>query len=131
MRHRKKHLKLGTSISHRKAILSNLATELIRYGTIQTTHAKAKALSSFTERLVTEAKKQTLAAYRNVISSLKDEDVANKFFTETVRKRFMEKNGGYTRILKLPPRHGDNSPMAIINLETEQTSSSHESRVSN
>lgn len=116
MRHRNKNLKLVGSISHRKALLSNLATELFRHRTIKTTCAKAKALKSFSERLITKAKKQTLAAYRDIISHLKDEDVAKKLFTEIV-KEFMEEKGGYTRILKLPPRHGDNSPMAIISLK--------------
>lgn len=122
MRHRNKHFKLTGSISHRKALLSNLATELFRHKTIKTTLSKAKALKSFSERLITKAKKQTLAAYRDIISHLKDENVAKTLFTERV-KEFMERKGGYTRIIKLPPRHGDNSPMAIISLKTKQTPS--------
>lgn len=115
MRHRKKYIKLGRSRSHRKSILSNLATELFRHQTIKTTYAKAKALVSFSERLITSAKKQTLSSYRNIISHLKDKDVARKLFTETV-KGFIGTNGGYTRVFKLPPRCGDNSPMAIVSL---------------
>lgn len=118
MRHRKKYLKLGRSISHRRAILSNLATELFRYGTIKTTYAKAKALASFSERLISCAKKQTLASYRDIISHL-NKDVAEKLFKEKV-KGFKEIKGGYTRIFKLPSRHGDNSPMAIITLKTKE-----------
>lgn len=129
MRHRKRYLKLGRSISHRKAILSNLATELFRHNTIKTTHRKAKALASFSERLITCAKKQTLASYRDIISHLKDEDVANKLFREIV-KGFIGVNGGYTRIFKLPPRHGDNSEMAIITLKTKHTSKQEAKEVS-
>ncbi|MEW6681286.1 MAG: 50S ribosomal protein L17, partial [bacterium] len=113
MRHRKKHLKLKGSISHRKALLSNLATELFRHKTIKTTYTKAKALSRLAERLLTEAKKQTLASQRNIISNLHNKEVAKKIFKEA---KELQQEGGYTKVFKLPCRHGDNSPMAIVTL---------------
>jgi len=119
MRHRKKHLKIGTSRSHRRAILSNLATELIRHRAIKTTEVKAKALAGYVERLITSAKKQTLAGYRHIVSSLKDKEMAKRLFEEA--SQGLTKNSGWTRILKLAPRHGDNSKMAIISLELEKS----------
>ncbi|MEW6103079.1 MAG: 50S ribosomal protein L17 [bacterium] len=119
MRHRKKYLKIKGSISHRKALLSNLATELFKHKTIKTTYVKAKALSKLAERLITEAKKQTLASHRNIISNLHNKEVAKNLFESA--KGFIQK-GGYTKVLKLPTRHGDNSQMAIISLcEPKQT----------
>ncbi|HAW50007.1 TPA: 50S ribosomal protein L17 [bacterium] len=116
MRHRKKHLKFGKGTSYRKALLSNLATELFRHRMIKTTYTKAKAVSSFAERLISFAKKQNLTSYRYVISHLKDKEVAKKLFVE-IAKDYQYVPSGYTSILKLAPRHGDASKMAVVFLK--------------
>ena len=114
--------RLGGSAAHEKHILANLATELFRHGRITTTQAKARALRPYAERLITKAKRGDLHARRLVLAKLKDRDVVAHLF-EDVAPRFKERDGGYTRILKLDPRKGDRARMAMIELvEADATS---------
>lgn len=107
--------RFGGSAAHQKHLFANLTRELIRHGRITTTEAKAKALRPYAEKLITKAKKGDLAARRQVLAKLKDRDLVAYLF-EDVAPRFAERNGGYTRILKLAPRKGDNASMALIEL---------------
>lgn len=107
--------RLGGGPAHQKLLLANLASELFRHGRIKTTLAKAKALRPYAERLITKAKQGDLHARRQVLAKLRDRDVVAYLFEE-VAPRFADRNGGYTRILKLGPRRGDNAPMALIEL---------------
>ena len=107
--------RLGGSAAHEKHILANLATELFRHGRITTTQAKARALRPYAERLITKAKRGDLHARRLVLAKLKDRDVVAHLF-EDVAPRFKEREGGYTRIMKLDPRKGDRARMAMIEL---------------
>ena len=107
--------RLGGSAAHEKHILANLATELYRHGRITTTQAKARALRPYAERLITKAKRGDLHARRLVLAKLRDRDVVAHLF-EDVAPRFKEREGGYTRILKLDPRKGDRASMAMIEL---------------
>jgi len=107
--------RLGGSAAHQKHILANLATELFRHGRITTTQAKARALRPYAERLITKAKRGDLHARRLVLAKLHDRDVVAHLFEE-VAPRFAARAGGYTRILKLDPRKGDNARMALIEL---------------
>lgn len=107
--------RLGGNASHQKHLLSNLARDLYRHGRITTTEAKAKALRPYAEKLITKAKKGDLAARRQLIAELHDRDVV-AYLVEDVAPRFATRDGGYTRILKLGPRKGDNAPMVLIEL---------------
>ncbi|MBW3562094.1 MAG: 50S ribosomal protein L17 [Actinobacteria bacterium] len=107
--------RLGAGPDHQKQILANQAAQLFVHGRIRTTHTKAKTLRPYAERLITKAKRGDLHARRQVLAKLRDRDVTAYLFEE-VAPRFAERNGGYTRILKLGPRKGDNAPMALIEL---------------
>jgi large subunit ribosomal protein L17 len=107
--------RLGGNAAHQKHILANLATELFRHGGITTTKAKARALRPYAERLITKAKQGDLHSRRLVLAKLHDRDVVARLFEE-VAPRFAEREGGYTRILKLDPRKGDRAEMARIEL---------------
>jgi large subunit ribosomal protein L17 len=107
--------RLGSGPAHQKQLLANLARDLFRHGRITTTEAKAKALRPYAEKLITKAKQDDLPARRQVLSVLHDRDVVAYLF-EDVAPRFSDRNGGYTRILKLDPRKGDNARMALIEL---------------
>jgi large subunit ribosomal protein L17 len=107
--------RLGGSPQHERHILANLATSLFEHGGITTTVAKAKRLRPVAERLVTFAKKGDLAARRRVLRTVRDKSVVHTLFTE-IGPRYDNRNGGYTRIVKLGPRKGDNAPMARIEL---------------
>jgi large subunit ribosomal protein L17 len=107
--------RFGGSGTHEKAILANLVASLFAAEGIVTTEAKAKALRPVAEKVITKAKKGGLHRQRQVVSFLGDKDMTHKLFTE-IAPRYTERNGGYTRILKLGPRHGDNAPMARIEL---------------
>jgi large subunit ribosomal protein L17 len=113
MRHAKSGRKLGRSMSHRKALMRNLATSLLTYGRIRTTFIKAKELQMVADRLVTLAKRGDLHARRQAISMVYDDQVVSRLFSD-IAPWYKERQGGYTRILKLEPRPGDNSPMAFI-----------------
>ncbi len=115
----KKGPRLGGSPAHQKLILSNLATSLFEHGAITTTEAKARVLRPFAERLITKAKRGDLHARRQVLATIRDKGVVHELFEE-IGPRFAERPGGYTRITKLGPRKGDNAPMAVIELLTEE-----------
>ena len=113
MRHRRKIKKLGRSTSHRKALVSMLVTALIKQGRIETTVVKAKVARSEGEKLLTLARKGTLASRRLVASRLRDEDAAKKLFEE-IAPKFIGRNGGYTRVVKTSYRKGDAAQQAIL-----------------
>ena len=115
MRHRKKTVKLQRRKDHREALLSNLCKSLIEHRRIKTTLAKAKALRPVAEKMITKAKKGGVHNQRQVVAFIGDKDMASKLFEE-IGPRYADRPGGYTRILKLGPRHGDNAPMARIEL---------------
>jgi len=115
MRHRAKARQLSRTASHRKALLANLATSLIKHGRIVTTEAKAKELRPFAERLITLARRGDLHARRLVERRIKDRAAAQKLFKE-LGPRFASRPGGYTRILKLGHRAGDGAEVARIEL---------------
>lgn len=100
---------------HRTALLRNLSTELFRHERIRTTLMKAKELRPFAEKLITLSKRETLHARRLVLRDIHDKDVVSKMF-DTISSRFAQRPGGYTRIIKLGPRRGDNAEMALIEL---------------
>jgi large subunit ribosomal protein L17 len=115
MRHRVAGRKLGRTTAHRQALLRNLSTALFDKESIRTTLAKAKELRPFAERLVTLSKRDSLHARRLILRHVKDRAVVAKLF-DTISTRFAQRPGGYTRIIKLGPRRGDNAEMAIIEL---------------
>ena len=111
----KKGPRFGGSPAHQKQLLAALANSLFEAGGITTTEAKAKALRPYAEKLITKAKKGGVHRQRNVVAIIHDKDIAHKLFAE-IGPRYEHRNGGYTRILKLGPRSGDNAPMARIEL---------------
>ena len=111
----KKGRRLGSDASHQKAMMGNLVASLIAAEAIVTTEAKAKHLRPIVEKCVTKAKKGGLHRHRQVVSFIGDKDMAHKLFTE-IGPRYEDRPGGYLRILKLGPRHGDNAPMARVEL---------------
>ena len=119
--------RLGGSPSHQKAILANLATALFEHGRIKTTETKARALRPYAEKLITHAKKGTLHNRREVLKKIRDKDVVHNLFAE-IGPFFADRNGGYTRIIKVEPRKGDNAPMAVIELVQEKTVTSEAER---
>jgi large subunit ribosomal protein L17 len=118
---------LGGSTSHQKAMLANLATSLFEHGRIKTTEPKARALRPYAEKLITHAKKGTLHNRREVLKKIRDKDVVHALFAE-IGPFFADRNGGYTRIIKVEPRQGDNAPMAVIELVQEKTVTSEANR---
>jgi len=115
MRHKKKFNHLGRTAAHRRAMLSNMATSLIVHKRIKTTVAKAKALQIYVEPLITRSKVDTTHSRRMVFRKLQDKDAVSKLFRE-ISTKVMERQGGYTRILKIGNRLGDNAEMCIIEL---------------
>jgi large subunit ribosomal protein L17 len=111
----KRGARLGSDAAHEKAMLGNLVASLIAAEAIVTTEAKAKALRPVVERVITKAKKGGVHRHRQVVAFIRDKDMAHKLFAD-VGPRYVDRPGGYTRILKLGPRHGDNAPMARIEL---------------
>lgn len=119
MRHRKKTVKLNRTSSHRKALFANMVSSLIREEAIITTIAKARAAQPIAEKMVTLAKRDTLATRRRAISILRDKDAVHKLFAE-IGPRFSDRAGGYTRILKLARgRRGDGAEMARLSFLDE------------
>ncbi|KIE50123.1 MAG: 50S ribosomal protein L17 [Acidimicrobiaceae bacterium] len=111
----KKGRSFGGSSAHQKAIMGNLVASLIAAEAIVTTEAKAKAMRPVAEKIITKAKKGGLHNHRQIISFLRDQEIADKLM-EDVGPRYADRPGGYTRILKVGPRYGDNAPMARIEL---------------
>jgi large subunit ribosomal protein L17 len=119
MRHLKKNVKLGRTKEHRDAMLSNMMASLFAYERIRTTTAKAKALRSVSEKVITRAKQNTLHNKRVVLKKMKDRDMVAKLFDD-IAPRYEGVHGGYTRIVKLGRRYGDGAEMALLELvETE------------
>ncbi|MCU0421943.1 MAG: 50S ribosomal protein L17 [Bacteroidia bacterium] len=115
MRHGKTHNHLGRTSSHRKAMLSNMAGSLIMHKRITTTHAKAKELRKYLEPLITKAKDDSTHSRRIAFSYLKSKEAVKELFGPVAQK-VADRPGGYTRILKLMNRKGDNAEMSIIEL---------------
>src|SRR3954452_16838270 len=107
--------RLGGGPAHERLMLANLATSLFEHGRITTTEAKAKRLRPLAEKLVTFAKRGDLHARRQVLTVVRNKDVVHHLFAE-IGPRFESRPGGYTRIVKVGPRKGDNAPMAVIEL---------------
>ena len=119
--------RLGGSSSHQKALLANLATSLFEHGRIKTTEPKARALRPYAEKLITHAKKGALHNRREVMKKIRDKDVVHALFAE-IAPFFADRAGGYTRIIKVEARKGDNAPMAVIELVREKTVTSEANR---
>lgn len=115
MRHLKAGRKLGRTTSHKKALMANLASEVFRHKSIVTTTPKAKEARGVVERLITFAKRGDVAARRQVLRTVRDKELVRELF-ETIAPRFADRDGGYTRIVKLGRRAGDNAPLAIFEL---------------
>ena len=111
----KKGARFGGSPQHHRLMMANLAAHLFASEAIVTTEAKAKALRPYAERLITKAKHGGVHRQRQVVARIHDKDVVHKLFAE-IGPRYEDRNGGYTRILKLGPRAGDSAPMARIEL---------------
>ena len=113
MKHNIKNKKLNKSSSHRKAMFMNMSNALIKHEQITTTLAKAKELKRFVEKIVTLGKKGDLISRRKTISTLQDNKMTRKVF-DILADRYKDRSGGYTRIIKLGNRFGDNAPTAVI-----------------
>ena len=111
----KKGRRFGGDAAHQKAMMGNLVASLIAAEALVTTEAKAKALRPIAEKMITKAKKGGVYRQRDVVAFIRDREMAHKLFAE-IGPRYVDRPGGYTRILKLGPRHGDNAPMARIEL---------------
>jgi len=112
--------RLGSGPAHQRLMLAPLATSLLEHSRVTATEAKAKRLRPLAERLITFAKRGDLHARRQVMSVIRDKDVVHKLFAE-IGPKFTERAGGYTRIVKVGPRKGDNAPMAVIELVEDRT----------
>ena len=115
MRHRRRVAQLGKPADQRKALLRALTTELIRHGRVVTTKARAKAVRSEVEHMVTLAKDGSLTARRRALGYMYDKKLVHALFAQA-QERYGSRNGGYTRIIRTVPRRGDNAEMAIIEL---------------
>ena len=107
--------KLGRPSAHRKSMLRNLVTDLFKYGRIQTTQDRAKETRRIAEKMITLAKRGDLHARRQVLAYVFDESTVTKLF-EDIAPKYADRNGGYTRILKLGPRQGDNAEVVCVEL---------------
>ena len=115
MKHNIKNKKLNKTSSHRKALFMNMSNALIKHEQITTTLAKAKELRRFVEKIITLGKRGDLISRRKTISTLQDNKMSKKVF-EVLANRYKNRSGGYTRIIKLGNRFGDNAPTAVIEL---------------
>ncbi len=113
MKHNIKNKKLNKTSSHRKAMFMNMSNALIKHEQITTTLAKAKELRRFVEKIVTLGKKGDLLSRRKAVSILQDQKMSKKVF-DVLAERYKTRSGGYTRIIKLGNRYGDNAPTAVI-----------------
>ena len=107
--------RLGVKSQHRRAMLRNMTTALLKNGKIETTATRAKELASVTEKMITLGKKGDLAARRQALAYIMEEDVVTKLFSE-IAPKYSDRQGGYTRMVKLEQRKGDGAPMALIEL---------------
>ena len=115
MRHLNAGRKLNRTASHRKALFRNLVTSLLQHEHVRTTDAKAKELRRFADRMITLGKRGTLHARRQALSYIRSRAVVTKLFDE-IATRFRERPGGYTRLIKVGPRHGDAASMSVVEL---------------
>src|SRR5215211_8100096 len=115
MRHQRSGKKLGRDSAHRKALYSNLAGALIEHGRIKTTVAKAKAVRPIAEQMITLGRRGDLHARRQALAYLRSQDVVHKLFSE-VGPRFLDRPGGYSRIIRIGPRQGDAAQMVYLEL---------------
>ena len=113
MRHKMGYKKLNRTSEHRKALIKNMLNSLVKYEQITTTLPKAKVLKPQADKLITLGKKDNLQNIRRIISKLQDEGSASKV-RKTLSKRYENRKGGYTRIIKAGFRYGDNAPMAVV-----------------
>ena len=113
MRHHRSWKKLGRDSAHRKALYANLAGSLIEHGRIKTTEAKAKAVRPIAETMITLGRRGDLAARRQALAFLRSQEIVHLLFAE-VAPRFADRNGGYTRIVKIGPRAGDGADTAYL-----------------
>jgi large subunit ribosomal protein L17 len=113
VRHHRSGKKLGRDSAHRKALYANLAASLIEHGRIKTTLAKAKAVKPIAEKMITLGRRGDLAARRQALAYLRSNDIVHLLFAE-VAPRFADRNGGYTRIVRLGPRAGDAAEMVYL-----------------
>jgi len=113
MRHGKSVSKLGRTTSHRIAMLRNMVTSFLKYEQVRTTDAKAKALKRVADKMITLGKRGDLHARRQALSFIRDKDVVQKLFDE-LSLRYRERAGGYTRIMKIGYRAGDNAPLSLV-----------------
>jgi len=109
------HRKLGKPTDQRMAMLRAMTTALLEEGQITTTYARAKEVAPMAEKMITLAKKNDLAAYRQALSFITKEDVAKKLF-DKLGPQYADRNGGYTRVVKIGPRRGDAAEMAVVQL---------------
>ncbi len=115
MRHQAHHGRLGVQPAHRRAMIRNMVTSLLKHERVKTTKSRAKEVRRYAEKMITIAKKETLASKRHVLSFVRERDVVNKLF-QTIIYRYAERKGGYTRILKLGNRKGDGAEMVFLEL---------------
>ena len=115
MRHQTHHGRLGVQPAHRRAMIRNMVTSLLKHERIKTTKIRAKEVRRYAEKMITVAKKETLASKRRVLGFLYEREVVNKLF-KTLIYRYAERKGGYTRILKLGYRPGDGAEMVFLEL---------------
>jgi len=115
MRHRKAGKQLGRNTGHRRAMLRNMVTSLFAHEQIETTDAKAKAIRPVAEKMVTLAKRGDLHARRQALAYMENKSVVHKLFDEA-RNRFLDRQGGYLRIVKKGVRKGDGAPVSIVQL---------------
>ena len=119
MRHGRKVRKLGRTSSHRKALLKNLASSLIQEGSVRTTDAKAKVLRGVVDRLVSFAKRGDLASRRQVLKSVRNPKIVKRLFDE-IAPQFVDRAGGYTKILKIGIRKGDGAPISVVTFSGDE-----------
>ena len=115
MRHQTHHNRLGVQPAHRRAMIRNMVTSLLKHERIKTTKSRAKEVRRYAEKMITTAKKETLASKRNVLGFVREREVVNKLF-KTLIYRYAERKGGYTRVLKLGYRPGDGAEMVFLEL---------------
>ena len=120
MRHGYQKKTLGRPTAHREAMLRNMVTSLLKYEKITTTDAKAKELRKLAEKMITLGKRGELHARRQALAVIRERDIVEKVFSEYA-ERYRERKGGYTRIIKVGFREGDNAPMSIIEFVKDQT----------
>ncbi len=115
MRHRKAGNQLGRNTSHRRAMLRNMVTSLFKYEQIETTDAKAKAIRPIAEKMITLAKRGDLHARRQALSYMQDKNVTHRLFDE-LKNRYLNRQGGYLRIIKKGFRKGDSASISVVQL---------------